>query len=127
MNDPVKGCDVYKNIGCAHVDGFLCDYPNCSILKDYRMNERIKELEKQATTVVEGWSDENGTTRYYEFNREKFAELIVKECVKIALDEIVADEEIDKSDDIEDRCYLRGNNGGVVDAVVAIKQHFGVE
>ena len=44
------------------------------------MNERIKELEKQATTVVEGWSDENGTTRYYEFNREKFAELIVREC-----------------------------------------------
>ena len=127
MNDPVKGCDVYKNIGCAHVDGFLCDYPNCSILKDYKMNERIKELEKQATTVVEGWSDENGTTRYYEFDRKKFAELIVRECMKVALDEIVAEEEIDKSDDIEDRCYLRGNNGGIVDAVVAIKQHFGVE
>ena len=45
------------------------------------MNERIRELEKQATTVVEGWSDENGTTRYYEFNREKFAELIVRECM----------------------------------------------
>ena len=44
------------------------------------MNERIKELERLATTVVEGWSDENGTTRYYEFNREKFAELIVKKC-----------------------------------------------
>jgi hypothetical protein len=48
------------------------------------MNERIKELEKRATTVVEGWSDENGTTRYYEFNREKFAELIVKECAAVA-------------------------------------------
>ena len=45
------------------------------------MNERIRELEKQATTVVEGWSDENGTTRYYEFNRDKFAELIVRECM----------------------------------------------
>ena len=43
------------------------------------MNERIKVLEKQATTVVEGWSDESGTTRYYEFNKEKFAELIVRE------------------------------------------------
>ena len=50
------------------------------------MNERIKELEKQATTVVEGWSDENGTTRYYEFNREKFANLIVKECSQVASD-----------------------------------------
>jgi len=50
------------------------------------MNERIKELEKQATTVVEGWSDENGTTRYYEFNREKFAELIVRECAQVAFE-----------------------------------------
>ena len=56
-----------------------------------------------------------------------FAELIVRECMKVALDERVSDEEIDKSDDIEDRCYLRGNNGGIVDAVVAIKQHFGIE
>ena len=47
------------------------------------MNERIKELEKRATTVVEGWSDENGTTRYYEFNREKFAELIVLDCIEV--------------------------------------------
>lgn len=44
------------------------------------MNERIKELEKQSTTVVEGWSDENGTTRYYEFDRKKFAELVVQDC-----------------------------------------------
>lgn len=44
------------------------------------MNERIRELEKQATTVVEGWSDECGTTRYYEFDRRKFAELIIQEC-----------------------------------------------
>ena len=50
------------------------------------MNPRIKELEKQATTVVEGWSDENGTTRYYEFNRKKFAELIVRECAQVASD-----------------------------------------
>ena len=58
---------------------------------------------------------------------EKFAQLIVMKCVEVALDERIAKEEIDKSDDIEDRCYLRGNNGGIVDAVIAIKQHFGVE
>ena len=46
MNDPVKGCDVYKNVGCTHVDGFLCDYPNCSILKEYRMKTtyNLKDL-----------------------------------------------------------------------------------
>ena len=52
------------------------------------MNERIKELAEQATTVVEGWSDENGTTRYYEFNREKFAELIVRECASVVKKEM---------------------------------------
>ena len=61
------------------------------------------------------------------FSTQKFSELIVRECIEVALNERVAEEEIDKSDDIEDRCYLRGNNGGIVDSVVAIKQHFGVD
>jgi len=39
MNDPVKHCPVYKEIGCSHVDGYLCDFPDCSIMKDYQMNE----------------------------------------------------------------------------------------
>ena len=44
MNDPVKGCDVYRNIGCSHVDGFLCDYPDCSILKEYKMKHEDRAL-----------------------------------------------------------------------------------
>jgi hypothetical protein len=40
MMDPVRACDLYKNIGCTHVDGFLCDYPDCSMLKEYKMNEK---------------------------------------------------------------------------------------
>jgi hypothetical protein len=40
------------------------------------MNERIKELIKQATTVEEHkWG-----VSYDNFNKEKFAELIVREC-----------------------------------------------
>lgn len=35
MNDPVKHCKLYKDIGCSHVDGMLCDFPKCSMLKDY--------------------------------------------------------------------------------------------
>ena len=70
------------------------------------MNERIKELAEQATTVVEGWSDESGTTRYYEFNKEKFAELIVKECISVY--------EYDPS-------YYHEVN------VAKIKEHFGIE
>ena len=67
------------------------------------MNERIKELAKQATIVVEGWSDESGTTRYYEFNQEKFAELIVRECCQ------------------------KLENDGMVEVAIEMKQHFGVE
>lgn len=36
LKDPVLSCDVYKKNGCSHVDGFLCDYPKCSILKDFK-------------------------------------------------------------------------------------------
>jgi len=44
------------------------------------MNSRIKELAKKA-----GWKD-TPTVRgaFTSFNKEKFAELIVKECMKIA-------------------------------------------
>lgn len=34
--DPVYGCELYKEQGCAHVDGMLCDFPKCSMLADYR-------------------------------------------------------------------------------------------
>jgi len=33
--DPVKTCNVYVEIGCSHVDGFLCDMASCSIRKAY--------------------------------------------------------------------------------------------
>ena len=33
-NDPIR-CKVYQDKGCAHIDGLLCDYPGCQILKDY--------------------------------------------------------------------------------------------
>lgn len=35
MMDPVKHCDLYKDEGCAHVDGFLCDFETCSMRLEY--------------------------------------------------------------------------------------------
>ena len=35
-NDPVYHCLVYREIGCAHVDGYLCDMETCDILRDYK-------------------------------------------------------------------------------------------
>ena len=33
--DPVKHCDLYKDDGCSHVDGFLCDYETCEMRLEY--------------------------------------------------------------------------------------------
>ena len=40
-NDPLKDCQVYKKLGCSHVDGLLCDFPNCSLNNDF-INEAFK-------------------------------------------------------------------------------------
>lgn len=33
--DPVRHCPVYRNIGCCHVDGYLCELNTCSIKRKY--------------------------------------------------------------------------------------------
>ena len=33
--DPVRHCKVYKEIGCSHVDGYLCNMSDCSIRREY--------------------------------------------------------------------------------------------
>lgn len=30
-SDPVKHCQVYKTVGCTHVDGMLCNMKTCKI------------------------------------------------------------------------------------------------
>jgi hypothetical protein len=72
------------------------------------MNERIKELAEQATSHMPGHPPYDGLTFDF-FDKEKFAELIVGECIS-------------KLDDI-----------GVIDrdsrtiAMKVISEHFGVE
>lgn len=46
------------------------------------MNERIKELIAQASSWVEVDCD-HGTDSEYQLDAEKFAELIVRECIKL--------------------------------------------
>ncbi len=45
-NDPVKGCPIYKNEGCSHVDGYLCDYPNCDMMQAYMLKPMSTEDKK---------------------------------------------------------------------------------
>ena len=64
------------------------------------MKERIRELAEQATTYIDPIANDGVC---WDFDREKFAELIVRECAKIA----------DKAEPYK--------------ASDLIKQHFGVE
>lgn len=37
--DPVYSCELYRDReagSCAHVDGPLCDFPECSMLAEYK-------------------------------------------------------------------------------------------
>lgn len=41
-NDPVLRCEVYRDLGCGHVDGPLCDLTDCRIRQSYK---RFSEAE----------------------------------------------------------------------------------
>ena len=73
------------------------------------MNERFQQLLKQSTNPP--WDGEQGPMN--EFNLERFAELIVRECVAICQD-------IDGEDSSDGRCARQ-------DCSVEIREHFGVE
>jgi hypothetical protein len=75
------------------------------------MNERIRELAEQANELDYETFDEfnHKTVRHYKFNKQKFAELIVRECAELTLDH--------KNDD-----YY----AGWLDYRDEIRRHFGV-
>jgi len=81
------------------------------------VNERIQELARQASGQTFG----HIRNAYFE---KKFAELIVKECLKELRYTVVDTQECrqDKSTD-----YQVGWEDGMFDAGETIKEHFGVE
>ena len=99
------------------------------------MNERIKELSKQAGDSVNAvytppvrsktpgkiWED--GHIGWNEQFQEKFAELIVQQCMNQVREQYlpVLEDEIMMKDTYWDGYVLCG-----VDSYVAIKEHFGV-
>ena len=40
--DPVKSCNLYKDKGCSHVDGLVCDFPKCSMNNQYNKESDTK-------------------------------------------------------------------------------------
>jgi len=85
------------------------------------MNERIKELAEQATSTLsmnhEGYRGKGYIEQVEYFDKEKFAELIVKECIGCC--EQVISDPVPKSVDT----WLNGGS----QCIDQIKQHFGVE
>lgn len=43
FKNPCKNCIIYKEIGCSYAKSDLCDYPICSLLKDYKNAKKHKE------------------------------------------------------------------------------------
>jgi hypothetical protein len=86
------------------------------------MNERIQKLIEQAT-FTQGPTPYNPLT-FEVFDKEKFAGLIVKECVEELRYTVLDTQELrrDKSTD-----YQVGWEDGMFDAEVMIKDHFGVK
>jgi hypothetical protein len=75
------------------------------------MNERIQQLEKQSYTEV---MHEMGGT-YMAFDKEKFAQLIVRECLQVCMNEGASYEE-KAAGAYQSNLYVN-----------AIKKHFGVK
>ena len=71
------------------------------------MNERIRELAEQAMVTVPA---AEGPISHTYFDKEKFAELIIEECVRACVADMA-----DPRDTIELKCAKK------------IKEHFGVE
>lgn len=54
--DPVKHCLVFKSVGCAHVDGFLCNMQTC---KDTVVLEITPNGTRKVEQVVEQGVEQN--------------------------------------------------------------------
>jgi len=45
--DPVKHCNVYKSVGCAHIDGMLCNMRTCNVKVVVSIEpQKINEVER---------------------------------------------------------------------------------
>jgi hypothetical protein len=86
------------------------------------MNERIKELARQAESFAETALVENygGMQAYFDIVMAKFSELIVNECIEVVKQDMYSGMG-DHSD------YSLGVDHALQIAIGDIKEHFGVE
>ena len=97
------------------------------------MNERLKEIEKQATRRIEtkvrkgGWDNDREPYEYKTvvdtfFDKEKFAELIVRECI-----DKIETHRIPVGNSAEGEMACEWTYAALKEIRDEIKEHFGVE
>ena len=95
------------------------------------MNERIKEIELQCyVTITKTGLDGRDVKTSTIFDKEKFAELIVRECAEVVISEgkKIADSMPQTNhDNYLDVAVMVGRVDSAVDYAASLKQHFGVE
>lgn len=87
------------------------------------MNERIRELAEQAEGTKKHVP---AVWQFYDHELEKFVELIKQAIYDDVKEELIDDAIINEEPDRLSREYLKGCNGGTVDALCHIK-NFGVD
>ena len=81
------------------------------------MNDRIKELAIDAGYLPDSFGIGHWDMPEFQTFVRLFKEALIQELTG----EYVGDAIIDSEPDIEDRCYLRGSNGGITDAIIIVK------
>jgi len=90
------------------------------------MNERIQQLAEQATTIVDTVNSQGYSSSYANFDREKFAELIVRECAALAKSKSERIQSME-TDDRGDQAQIHSLAWQFEEFGYEIKKHFGVE
>ena len=86
------------------------------------MNERILELAEQATKTYTSYFDGRGNVSETYFDKEKFAELIVEQCINVLMSpKSVMNKVVDLSP------YNDGWVNGRLLGIEHIKEHFGIK
>jgi hypothetical protein len=95
------------------------------------MNERIKEFAKQAEQYALDKANEGDDEDYdYSFDddfQEKFAELIVRECIELAMNERLRYSSYDKQADWAKQLMMLHCATSMDNYKILLQEHFGVE
>ena len=84
-NDPLYHCELYKQIGCVHLDGMMCDLNNCYDLEDYKaekLAKRFHELYERFAPEYDYKTRECSNVPWVDVPRKQLMIRVCKEILK---------------------------------------------